>query len=85
MKMTSQSLPCGSDPAHGPTVERLTGIKRRVRTFDRLQLVFFQWIYELTGARHALSRIRTNVETRSAPGNGCPIVGATRCQREPLL
>jgi len=61
MKMTSQSLPCGSDPAHGPTVERLTGIKRRVRTFDRLQLVFFQWIYELTGARHALSRIRTNV------------------------
>src|SRR5574343_1262722 len=66
--MTSQLLSCDSNPAHRPTVERLTGIKRRVRTIRRLQLVFFQWIYELTGARHALSRIRTHVETRSAPG-----------------
>jgi len=40
--MTSQSLSCDSDPAHRPTVARLTGVKRRVRTIDRWQLVFFQ-------------------------------------------
>src|SRR3990167_9713238 len=40
--MTSQSLSYDSDPAHRPTVVRLTGFKRRVRTFDRLQLVCFQ-------------------------------------------
>jgi hypothetical protein len=42
MCITSQPLSCDSDPAHRPTVARLTGIKRRVRTFRRLQLVCFQ-------------------------------------------
>ena len=40
--MTSQPLSCDSDTAHRPTVERLTGIKRRVRTIRRLQLLCFQ-------------------------------------------
>ena len=69
MRMTPQLLLYGLSTAHRPAVEGLTGVKRRVRTIRRLQLVFFQWIYELTGARHALSRIRTHVETKSAPGS----------------
>ena len=66
--MTSQPSGCPSDPAHRPTVARLTGFKRRGRTFDRSQLLCFQWIYERTGARRALFRLRTLVEARSAPG-----------------
>jgi hypothetical protein len=58
------AIPC---PAHRPTVERLTGFKPRERTKSRSQLLCFQWIYERTGARHALRRIRTHVETWSAP------------------
>ena len=59
-----------SDPAHGPTVARLTGFKRRGRNVRRSQLLRFQWIYERTGARHALRRFRTRVEARSAPEQG---------------
>src|SRR5512138_1300385 len=65
--MTSQSSGYPSDPAHRPTVARLTGFKLRERTKSRSQLLCFQWIYERTGARHALFRLRTRVETRSAP------------------
>ena len=68
MCMTSQPSGCPSDPAHRPTVARLTGFKRRGRNVRRSQLLCFQWIYERTGARHALLRLRTHVETRSAPG-----------------
>ena len=68
MCMTSQPSGYPSDPAHRPTVAKLTGFKRRERTFDRSQLLCFQWIYERTGARHALFRLRTHVEARSAPG-----------------
>ena len=67
MCMTSQSLGYPSDPAHRPTVAKLTGFKRRGRTFDRSQLLCFQWIYERTGARHALFQLSTLVEARSAP------------------
>ena len=41
--------------------------KRRERTKSRSQLLCFQWIYERTGARRALFRLRTLVEARSAP------------------
>ena len=68
MWMTSQPLGYPSGPAHRPTVARLAGFKRRERTFDRSQLLCFQWIYERTGARHALFQLRTRVEARSAPG-----------------
>ena len=67
MCMTSQLLGYPSSPAHRPTVAKLTGFKRRERTKSRSQLLCFQWFYERTGARHALRRIRTHVETWSAP------------------
>src|SRR5574337_253792 len=56
-----------SGPAHRRAVARLAGVKRRGRNVRRSQLLRFQWIYERTGARHALRRIRTHVETWSAP------------------
>jgi len=54
-----------ADPADRPAVERLAGFKRRDgrRNVRRSQLMRFQWIYERTGARHALRRFRTHVET----------------------
>ena len=67
MCMTSQPSGYPLDPAHRPTVARLTGIKRRERTKVRSQLLCFQWIYERTGARHALFQLRTLVEAKSAP------------------
>jgi hypothetical protein len=66
--MTSQLLGYPSSPAHRPTVAKLTGIKRRVGSRLRLQLLCFQWFNERTGARHALFQLRTRVEARSAPG-----------------
>jgi len=60
--MTSQPSGYPSGPAHGPAVAKLTGFKRRERTFDRSQLLCFQWIYERTGARRALFQLRTLVE-----------------------
>src|SRR3954452_3793118 len=72
MCMTSQRSGCPDHPAHRPTVARLTGFKRRGRTKYRSQLLSFQWIYERTGARRALFRLRTLVEARSAPE---PILG----------
>ena len=75
MCMTSQSSGYPSDPAHRPTVARLTGFKRRERTFDRSQLLCFQWIYERTGARRALFRLRTFVEARSAPEDVFYVIG----------
>ena len=65
--MTSQFSGYPLNPAHRPTVARLTGFKRRERTKSRSQLLCFQWIYERTGARHALVQLRTLVEARSAP------------------
>src|SRR3954454_21663802 len=68
MCMTSQFSGYPLNPAHRPTVAKLAGIKRRERTKSRSQLLCFQWIYERTGARHALFQLRTRVEARSAPG-----------------
>jgi len=38
-----------------------------VRNVRRLQLVFFLLFYEVTEPRHALPRVRTDVETNAAP------------------
>src|SRR5687767_2995589 len=62
--MTSQPLrtrPIGQ-PLRGSPVLSGEGETFVVRSY-----FVSSWIYELTGARHALRRIRTHVETRSAP------------------
>jgi hypothetical protein len=46
---------------------QVSQIKLRVRNVRRLQLVFFQRIYEVTEPRHAPPRFRTHVETSAAP------------------
>src|SRR5688500_18651242 len=52
-----------SRPLIGSPVLNGESVRRVVRSY-----FVSRWIYELTGARHALRRIRSHVETRSAPG-----------------
>ena len=64
------SANCLAPPARpiGQPLRSSPVFKRRGRTRYRSQLLCFQWFYERTGARHALNRLRTHVEARSAPG-----------------
>lgn len=54
-------------PIIGNRLRSSPGFKRRGRNVRRSRLTCFQWIYELTGARHALAHFVIRVETRSAP------------------
>ena len=67
--MTSQPSGCPSTQPIGQLLRGSPVLSGEGVRSDRSQLLCFQWIYERTGARHALFRLRTLVEARSAPGD----------------
>src|SRR5690606_35675663 len=73
-------------PPPDPRTNQCSGspLKRRERNARRWRLLVFQWIYELTGARHALLCFVTHVESGSSPenlySNGIGKMGKEPCQ-----